>query len=180
MLFKYTAAFVFMKGVSHKYLGVFCTVWYMQKSHRLYKQIQCETSACLIVKIYILINIVIILFQTKTILIQQYWRIGKVMEWHGNLLVRTKVWEQYVVLKHGPLFLPQLPRLKDGAAQSVALEAGVLASSRNPLGGYGEDGGLSASSPAGSAPGSASSSGIHHASLCFWEVTDDFIKSWGL
>lgn len=61
------------------------------------------------------------------------------------------------------LFVP----LKDGAAQSVALEAGVLASSRNQLGGYGEDGGLSASSPTGSAPGSASSSGIHHASLRF-------------
>lgn len=58
-------------------------------------------------------------------------------------------------------------KLKDGADQSVALEAGVLASSGSQLGRYGEDGGLSASSPAGSAPGSASSSGIHHASLRF-------------
>lgn len=75
-------------------------------------------------------------------------------------------------------FLPLLSSLlKDGADQSVALEAGILASSGNRLGGYGEDGGLSASSPPGSAPGSASRSGIHHASLRFREVTDDLIKS---
>lgn len=76
------------------------------------------------------------------------------------------------LINHISFFCPFILRLlssllKDGADQSVALEAGILASSGNRLGGYGEDGGLSPSSPPGSAPGSASRSGIYHASLRF-------------
>lgn len=128
----------------------------------------------------------------KSMLIQKSGMISKLMEIHWSEL---KCYMNMVIIKYNPLnashhgigtvLFPLVDKIiyhiflrKDGSDQSVALEAGILASSGNRLGWSGWDWGISASSSPGSAPGSASSCGIHRAALRFWEVMMTLNKVW--